>query len=211
MFKLDSICPVSADSTSGTAAPDDVPWLSPDQMREWLALVDLLATLPPALDAQLKRDGGVNSYEYQVLAMLSDAPHRTVGLSDLAESTQGSLSRLSHAITRLERLGWVERRSCTDPAGRRVNARLTDAGLAKLKAVAPGHVREARRLVVDVLTPKQLTALGDAARAITAATTAEALEVPEDQRLPPEADRSRPTHPTAPRAGRPQRSVRGTR
>ncbi|SDD06550.1 DNA-binding transcriptional regulator, MarR family [Sanguibacter gelidistatuariae] len=169
---------MSTDSTSETAAPDDVPWLSPDQMRDWLALVGLLATLPPALDAQLKRDAGVNSYEYQVLALLSNAPDHTVGLSDLAESTQGSLSRLSHAITRLERAGWVERRSGTDPTVRRTSARLTDAGLAKLEAVAPGHVREARRLVVDVLTAEQLAALGDAARVITAATVAEALELP---------------------------------
>lgn len=178
MFKSGTVAPVSADSTRETGAADDVPWLSPDEMRAWLALVDLLATLPPALDEQLKRDGGVNSYEYQVLAILSDAPHRTVGLSELAEATQGSLSRLSHAITRLERSGWVERRNCTGPSGRRINAQLTDAGLAKLEAVAPSHVREARRLVVDVLTPEQLTALGDTARAITAAIVAEALEVP---------------------------------
>lgn len=162
------------------AAVQDVPWLSSDQMRDWLALVDLFATLPPAIDAQLKRDAGVNSYEYQVLAVLSDAPHRTVGLSELAESSQGSLSRLSHAITRLERSGWVERRSCTDPGGRRTNAWLTDAGLAKLETVAPGHVSEARRLVIDVLTPEQLTALGDAARAIVAAT---ALSFPEPEKL----------------------------
>ncbi|WP_460797324.1 MarR family winged helix-turn-helix transcriptional regulator [Nocardioides pacificus] len=156
------------DSTS------DVRWLSAEQMREWLALVDLLATLPPALDAQLKRDAGVNAFEYQLLALLSEAPERTLGLSDLAESAQGSLSRLSHAITRLERAGWVERRTCVERPGRRAEARLTSAGQAKLEEVAPGHVREARRLVVDVLTPEQLAALGDAARAITAVTTAPA-------------------------------------
>lgn len=65
----------------------------------------------------------------------------------------------------------MERRACNDK-GRRVEARLTDAGLAKLEASAPGHVREARRLVVDVLTREQLAALGDAARAITAVTMA---------------------------------------
>lgn len=149
----------------------DVPWLTPEQMREWRALIDLLATLPPALDAQLKREAGVNSYEFQVLALLSDAPGRTLGLSELAASAQGSLSRLSHAITRLERSGWVERRNCAERAGRRAEAWLTDAGLAKLEDIAPGHVREARRLVIDALTPQQLAALGDAARAITAVTT----------------------------------------
>src|SRR5690349_7364715 len=100
-------------------------------------------TLPGALDAQLKRDAGVNSFEYHLLARLSMAPARTLALSDLAEQAQGSLSRLSHAITRLERAGWVERRTCTDQ-GRRVEARLTDAGWAKVEDMAPGHVREAR-------------------------------------------------------------------
>lgn len=166
--------PVSADTTRGSA-DRDVPWLSDAQLQDWAALVGLVMTLPAAIDAQLKRDAGVNSFEYHVLANLAEAPGRTLVLSNLAEQAQGSLSRLSHAITRLERAGWVERRTCADK-GRRVEARLTDAGLAKLEATAPGHVREARRLVVDVLTPDQLSALGEAARAINAVTMAEAPE-----------------------------------
>ena len=154
----------------------DVPWLTDAQLQDWVALMHLVGTLPAALDAQLKRDAGLNSFEYHLLANLAQAPGRTLVLSDLAAQAQGSLSRLSHAITRLERAGWVERRACND-RGRRVEARLTDAGLVKLEEVAPGHVREARRLVVDVLTPEQLTALGDAARAITAATIARAPEL----------------------------------
>ncbi|MEU4569266.1 MarR family transcriptional regulator [Micromonospora sp. NPDC023956] len=164
---------MSTDRTHETTPPADVPWLSPDQQRDWRALVDLLAVLPSALDAQLKRDAGVNAYEYQVLAALSEAADRTLGLTELASSAQGSLSRLSHAITRLERSGWVERRHLADGC-RRAKAVLTDTGLAKLQEIAPGHVREARRLVVDVLTPAQLSALGDAARAITAAAAADA-------------------------------------
>jgi DNA-binding MarR family transcriptional regulator len=162
---------------SADTVPDvDVQWLSPDQQREWRAMLALIMTLPPALEAQLKRDAGMNMFEYQVLAALSEAPDRTARLSTLAGLAQGSLSRLSHAITRLERSGWVERRTFTDRAGRRTEARLTDVGFAKLEEVAPGHVREARRLVVDALTSAQLTALGDAARTITAAVLAEAPE-----------------------------------
>lgn len=163
---------VSADTSRGTAARDAVPWLSDDQQQDWAALVGLVMTLPTAMDAQLKRDAGINSFEYHLLARLSMAPGRALVLSDLAWQAQGSLSRLSHAITRLERAGWVERRACNDK-GRRVEARLTDAGLAKVEATAPDHVREARRLVVDVLTPEQLAALGEAARAITAVTMAD--------------------------------------
>lgn len=156
---------------------DDVQWLTPEQQEDWRALVEMLALLPATLDAQLKRDAGLNGYEFQVLAGLAEAPERTLGLSDLAEMAQGSLSRLSHAITRLERAGLVERRACTERVGRRAEARLTEAGLAKLEDVAPGHVREARRLVVDVLSAEQLAALGDAARAINEVTRAGAPEV----------------------------------
>ncbi|MGC4805009.1 MarR family winged helix-turn-helix transcriptional regulator [Micromonospora sp. DT233] len=166
---------MSADADE-TATPDDVPWLSPEQQRDWRALVVLLATLPPAMEAQLKRNAGVNLFEYQVLATLSEAPGRTLGLSELAGLSQGSLSRLSHAITRLERSGWVRRHSWADGGGRRAKALLTDAGLAKLEEIAPSHVREARRLVVDVLSPEQLAALGDAARAISATVLAGAAE-----------------------------------
>jgi DNA-binding MarR family transcriptional regulator len=160
---------VSADTSEETADRDDVPWLSDDQQQDWAALMGLVMTLPTAMDAQLKRDAGLNNFEYHLLARLSMAPGRALVLSELAWQAQGSLSRLSHAITRMERAGWVERRACTD-RGRRVEARLTDAGMAKVEAAAPGHVREARRLVVDVLTREQLAALGEAARAITAVT-----------------------------------------
>ena len=166
---------MSADTSRETADRDAVPWLSGDQQQDWAALVRLVMTLPTAMDAQLKRDAGLNNFEYHLLARLSMAPGRALVLSDLAWQAQGSLSRLSHAVTRLERAGWVERRACNDK-GRRVEARLTDAGMAKVEAAAPGHVREVRRLVVDVLTPEQLAALGEAARAITAVTMAEAPE-----------------------------------
>jgi DNA-binding MarR family transcriptional regulator len=156
------------------AAEQDVNWLSAEQLHDWQALVTLLMTLPTAMDGQLRREAGVNLFEYHVLAALSAAPDRTLVLSDLAGLAQGSLSRLSHAITRLERAGWVVRRSCTIGGSRRTEALLTDAGLAKLEQIAPRHVHQARRLVIDVLAPEHLTALGDAARAITAAIAAQA-------------------------------------
>ncbi len=149
-------------------ASDDVPWLDEDQLPEWMALVGLVMTLPAALDAQLKRDSGLNNFEYHVLAQLSAAPMRALPMSELAVLAQGSRSRVSHAVSRLEGAGWVERRECTS-AGLRTAAHLTAAGQRKLEAAAPGHVREVRRLVVDVLTSEQLAVLGAAARAIVTA------------------------------------------
>ena len=76
-----------------------------------------------------------------------------MGMGELATLSQGSPSRLSHAVARMERAGWIERRN---GEARCVNAHLTAAGRRKLVASAPGHVREVRRLVIDVLTADQL-------------------------------------------------------
>ena len=138
-------------------------WLTDEQLRQWKSLMALMMALPPALDAQLKRDCGLNSFEYHVLARLSDQPAGKLRMSELSAYTQGSPSRLSHAVARLERAGWIERRNAE---ARCVNAHLTEAGLRKLVDSAPAHVREVRRLVIDLLTPEQLDALGGAARLV---------------------------------------------
>jgi DNA-binding MarR family transcriptional regulator len=149
---------------------DDL-WLDDDQLRDWRSIVGLVMTLPAALDAQLKRDTGLNNFEYHVLAALSEAEHGALPMSDLAGMSQGSPSRLSHAVSRLEGAGWVERRACVE-AGRRTAAHLTPAGRRKIEEAAPTHVREVRRLVVDVLSPEQLAGLGTAARAVIEAIDA---------------------------------------
>jgi DNA-binding MarR family transcriptional regulator len=144
---------------------DATPWLDDDQLHEWASVVGLVMALPAALDAQLRRDSDLTSFEYHVLVALDAAPGGALPMSDLAFLAHGSRSRLSHAVSRMEGAGWVERRDCSD-AGRRTAAHLTDAGRRKLEEAAPGHVREARRLVVDALTPQQLALLGEAARTV---------------------------------------------
>lgn len=150
-------------------------WLTPEQQRDWASLISVLMTLPGKLDAQLKQAAGINLFEYSVLVALSEMPGHTRVMSDLAGQTRASLSRLSHAVTRLESAGWVERRSCGG-AGRRTEALLTDAGWQELQRIAPGHVSEVRRLVVDAMSAEQLQCLGSAARLIVAATDPAAAE-----------------------------------
>ncbi|MFC6239642.1 MarR family winged helix-turn-helix transcriptional regulator [Longivirga aurantiaca] len=155
---------------------DDVPWLTPEQLRSWIALSVLLEALPAAIDAQLKRDAGLNSFEYQVMAGLSDAPDHAIRMSALAAFASGSPSRLSHAVGRLEKQGFVVRRQADDDP-RAVEAVLTPAGRAKMKECAPAHVREARRLVVDVLTPTQLDQLGRIARKVLEVAAPQTAEI----------------------------------
>lgn len=140
-------------------------WLDPDEQDAWRALAGTLIKLPAALDAQLQRDAGLSTFDYLVLSGLSEAPGRTLRMSDLAVLANGSLSRLSHAVSRLQRRGWVRREVCPDD-GRCTNAVLTDAGWDKLVAAAPGHVEAVRRLVLDVLTAGQVRAVRDIGRRI---------------------------------------------
>ena len=139
-------------------------WLDRSQLRAWIRLVAVLELLPGALDAQLRRDAGLNEFEYYVLAMLSEAPERTLRMTELARQTNATLPRLSHVVTRLEERGLVTRFPCPEDR-RATNAQLTDNGWATVAAAAPGHVDNVRQLVIDALTDEQvdqLAAIGDA-------------------------------------------------
>ena len=143
----------------GMTTSDEVPWLDSEEQEVWLSLIGVLIRLPSALDAQLRRDAGLSHFEYQILAALSMTDTRTMRMSDMAEFTESSLSRLSHACRRLESQGWLTR--YPDPADGRVTlAHLTDAGYAKVVDAAPGHVRMVRSLVFDPLPKQQVKQLG---------------------------------------------------
>lgn len=140
-------------------------WLTPEERELWLKLVSISMLMPSAVDAQLKRDAGLNQFEYHVLAMLSEGPDMTRLMSDLAFHTNASLSRLSHVVTRLEKQGWVSRETCkTD--GRATNVSLTETGWQKLKETAPGHVEAVRQMVFDPVTPEQVAQLNAALQPI---------------------------------------------
>ncbi|MDX3104185.1 MarR family winged helix-turn-helix transcriptional regulator [Nonomuraea angiospora] len=146
--------------------PQEPRWLTAEEMESWLALVSVLIKLPAALDAQLLRDAGISHFEYQVLAGLSMTPERTMRMSDLAVISEGSLSRLSHVVNRLEKRGWVRR--APDPEdGRYTLAILTGEGWDKVVETAPGHVEAVRGFVFDALTKAQIRQLREIGRRIT--------------------------------------------
>ena len=137
-------------------------WLTAAEVDSWLSVVRLMTWLPWSIDQQLQRDANLGMVEYQVLAMLSNSPERTMRMSSLAEVTNASLSRLSHLVKRLEGRGLV-RREPDSADGRFTNAVLTQKGFKTLAEAAPGHVAHVRSLVIDVLSPEQLRRLGLAA------------------------------------------------
>jgi len=140
---------------------DDVAWLTPEQQDYWRAYLLGVARLTDALGHQLERDAGLSLSEYEMLVRLSEAPERTLRMSDLAVSLKHSRSRLTHTVGRLESQGLVERQAC-DADRRGVNCVMTDAGFGLLARSAPGHVRAVREHLVDRLTDDELRALGQA-------------------------------------------------
>jgi DNA-binding MarR family transcriptional regulator len=145
-------------------APDSR-WLDDRELAAWVRLAAVVELLPGALDSQLQRDAGLSHFEYFVLAMLSESPERTLRMTALARRTNATLPRLSHVVRRLEARGLVERFPCAED-GRATNARLTDAGWAKVVDTAPGHAANVRDNVVDALTAEQVDQLAQISEAI---------------------------------------------
>lgn len=150
-------------------------WLSADEQHTWRESIEAWQWLLAAVDAQLQRDSGMPLAYYEILVRLSEAPDRSLRMTQLAEASSSSKSRVSHAVARLEERGWVRRADC--PTDRRGQiAMLTDQGFAALSAAAPGHVEQVRQVLFDALSAEQLRQLDK----ISAAILAQAASTPRD-------------------------------
>jgi DNA-binding MarR family transcriptional regulator len=152
---------MTPDTAQTPALPETTPrWLNAGERATWLAFCFGTRLLWEEIERDLQRDAQLPFGYYEILVMLSGAPDRTLRMSELAEATQSSRSRLSHAVTRLEAEGWIRREECpTDRRG--AFAVLTDEGFATLAAAAPSHVESVRRHLFDQLTPLQQDQLRD--------------------------------------------------
>ena len=138
-------------------------WLDDEEMAAWLPLIQLVNLLPQELDRQLREEAGISHGYYSMLAILSDQPNRTLSMGELARLTWSSPSRLTNAVSVLEKHGWVRRETCPDNRRKQL-ATLTDEGFDVLKRIAPSHVAEVRRRVFDRLSRdeiRQLRKLGE--------------------------------------------------
>lgn len=133
-------------------------WLTAEQLRAWKKLVAVVEILPGVLDSQLQHDAEVTHFEYFTMAMLSEAPDRTLRMTSLASATNSTLPRLSHVVARLEKRGYIDRASCAEDR-RATNATLTEEGWRKVVATAPGHVDTVRDNVIEPLSDKDVADL----------------------------------------------------
>ena len=108
-------------------------WLSAAEQATWRDFLTAWQELIAAVDSQLQRDSGMPLAYYEILVRLSEAPGRSLRMTQLAAASASSKSRVSHAVARLEERGWVRRTDC--PTDRRGQiAQLTEEGLAALSA-----------------------------------------------------------------------------
>lgn len=124
------------------------------ELRIWVTLMGGMRSLLAALDRELRTDYGISHDDYQILATLSRVPGRIMRMSDLARAVGHSPSRLSHAVTRMERAGWVERVPGVDDR-RVVEARLTPEGARRARDVSSGHLALVGRILFDTLGPER--------------------------------------------------------
>jgi len=133
-------------------------WLAADELSAWTKLIAVVELLPGVLESELRRDADLSHFEYFTMAMLSEAPGRTLRMTALASQTNSTLARLSHVVSRLEKRDFVRREPCAKDR-RATNVVLTSRGWVKVVATAPGHVATVRHSVIDPLTPTDVVDL----------------------------------------------------
>jgi DNA-binding MarR family transcriptional regulator len=149
--------PKAAGDPTAAATPR---WLTADEQRAWRAYIRLAKMLMRQLDRDL-HPFGLTTNDYEILVELSESPEHRLRMTELADVTAQSRSRLSHQVTRMEARGLVERDAC-DGDKRGTFAVITPRGLATIERVAPYHVESVRRYFVDQLSPAQLGMLPEA-------------------------------------------------
>ena len=141
------------------SAANETRWLNAQEQQVWAQLSTMILRLQPVLSAQLQREFGISQFEYLILVRLSEAPGSKMRMSVLATITGSSLPRLSQAVGRLEKRGWMSRQPDAEDS-RYTLAVLNRAGLRQLKEAAPSHVEAVREFVFDRLTRAQAKQLG---------------------------------------------------
>lgn len=124
------------------------------ERRTWAPLTAVLELLPRQIDAQLLRDEDLTHFDYATLSMIALADGRRMRMTELATGVNATLSRLSHAVSRLEKRGFVRRTATPDDA-RATTVQLTPDGHRKVIRATPEHVQTVRSFVFDALDAEQ--------------------------------------------------------
>ena len=103
--------------------------------------------------------------EFEVLMRLARSPRHRLRMTDLAGQTSLSTSGVTRVVDRMERDGLVGREACATDR-RSSYAVVTEAGLARLREVLPGHLELVQQWFVGQLPPARFDQMLESLRAI---------------------------------------------
>jgi len=135
-------------------------WLTPAEMAAWRTYIETSGDLLRAIEKDLA-PFGLDRGDYQLLAMLSEAPDQRLRMCDLADSlrlTRSGLTRRMDGVLKKKLVTRVQ----SEEDGRAAYASLTPKGLELLKQAAPDHLESVRRLMIDLLSPAEIKAIASA-------------------------------------------------
>lgn len=158
--RVDSSATDSGAMDSGAAGSMATRWLSTDEQVAWRAYLHGTRLLELALESDISAHG-VSMPEYEILSMLSESPEGRMRMSALADLVVQSRSRVTHTAARLEKRELVVREQSPED-GRGIELVLTGPGRGLIERLARIHVESVREHFVDLLTPEQFRALGEA-------------------------------------------------
>jgi DNA-binding MarR family transcriptional regulator len=134
----------------------------------WRDLARFFVVAPRALDEDLQRGANMSLSAYSALSHLSEAPERTLRITELANRAYLSGSRTTRLVDELVADGLVIKRRCAQDR-RGVDVMLTDQGLESLQRAYPVHLRSVRSRVVDHIARSALPGFAETIRAIAEA------------------------------------------
>lgn len=143
-----------------------VNWLNNDEMLAWRSFIETSGDLMRAIERDLV-PFGLDRGDYQLLAMLSEAPDGRLRLCDLADTLRLTPSGLTRRMEGVVKKRLVAKARSTEDK-RVTYAHITPKGLELLKKAAPHHLRSVRSLMIDHLTAAEIKALGSAFTKIAA-------------------------------------------
>jgi len=146
--------------------PKDQPLAAEEEVL-WRALMRIVVALPRELDSDMVRATGLTANEYKTLMALSEVPNRELRMAELANATGLSASRMTRLVDALQSRGFVVKRA-SSADGRGNVAKLSPAGLAKLKSAWPAHLASVRRRVFDHIDSAAVTRAAEAMSGVAA-------------------------------------------
>jgi DNA-binding MarR family transcriptional regulator len=153
-----SVASTVVTETAAPAMPAARPRLSREELAAWRGFLRAHAKITRKLEAELEAEQRLSLASYDVLVQLAEAPERRLRMTELADAVLLSRSGITRLVDRLERSGLVAR--CrVENDGRGVAARLTDAGLDRLRRASGTHLAGVVRHFAARLDANDLAAM----------------------------------------------------